>query len=195
MNLEFFGNPLERKIVSEIFRWTEDVLSKENELFNGLPPCPYAEKAWQEGKAAILFKYENNYQCLYSTISRYDDNLDVVIIVDMNNRKTPQEFHSYLDSLNTAISEGIFIDKDIWVMGFHPEDDPSDFAQVVDFEPSTHVEYSLIFVQRLSKLQESAYKLKKAGYYDTYDTNYNVEDVYLRRETLYRRLKNGNVPS
>ena len=32
-------------------------------------------------------------------------------------------------------------------------------------------EYALIFVQRLTKLQESANKLKKLGYYDKYYTN------------------------
>ena len=50
-------------------------------------------------------------------------------------------------------------------------------------------EYSLIFVQRLSKLQESANKLKKLGYYDNYYNKYNVEDIYKQRENYYRRLK------
>ena len=28
---------------------------------------------------------------------------------------------------------GMFIDKDIWLMGFHPDDEPSDFVADVTF--------------------------------------------------------------
>ncbi len=193
MRLEFFGDPSEKAVVSEIFSWTEKVLSKENSFFNGLPPCPYAERAVKDNRVAILFKYEESYQPVYSTISRYDDAFDVVIIVDMDNKKAPEDFHEYLDQMNTAISDGVFIDRDVWVMGFHPLDEASEFTEKVDFEPMTDTEYALIFVQRLTKLQESAYKLKSSGYYDCYGGKYDAEGVYERREDLYRRLKNGHV--
>ena len=52
--------------------------------------------------------------------------------------------------------------------------------------------YAMIFVQRLSKLQQAADKLDKKGYYDTYDAEYNARDIYELRETLYRRLKDGD---
>jgi hypothetical protein len=42
-------------------------------------------------------------------------------------------------------------------------------------------------------LQESAYKIKKNGYYDRYDEEYNASHIFKRREELYRRLKNGDV--
>jgi hypothetical protein len=50
----------------------------------------------------------------------------------------------------------------------------------------------MIFVQRLSKLQKSADKLDKKGYYDSYDEEYQASDIYEKRQTLYRRLKNGD---
>ena len=68
---------------------------------------------------------------MYSCISRYDDAFDLVIIVDLKNTKNPEDFHEYLDDLNLRISEGMFIDKDIWLMGFNPEDEPSDFVEDV----------------------------------------------------------------
>ena len=86
----------------------------------------------------------------------------------------------------------MFIDKDIWLMGFHPNDEPSDFVQEVTFDYETDTEYSMIFVQRLSKLQEAADKLDKKGYYDSYDGEYNASDIYEKRTELYRRLKNGD---
>ena len=86
----------------------------------------------------------------------------------------------------------MFIDKDIWLMGFNPEDEPSDFVEDVTFNYDVDDEYSMIFVQRLSKLQEAANRLDKKGYYDSYDGEYNSTEIYFNREKLYRRLKNGD---
>jgi len=192
MNYAFYSEPLERAIVTEITQWSADALEKPSPFFNGLPPCPYARQAWMDSRVAILFKYEKNYQVLYSCISQFDDNFDLAIVVDMNNDKEPDDFHAYWDSLNRFIAEGVFIDKDIWVMGFHPDDEASEFVDEIEFEPETDARYAMIFVQRLSKLQEAADKLEKKGYYDSYDREYNARDIYELREELYRRLKNGD---
>mgnify|MGYP006969394260 FL=1 len=195
MNLAFYSSDLESSIVEEIMEWSSVALEVPNEDFNGLPPCPYAKQAWLDEKVAILFKYEDSYQCLYSTISQFDDKFDLVIIVDLANDKEPEAFHNYWEALNLFIAEGVFIDKDMWVMGFHPDDEPSDFVEDIDFEPKNDTPYALIFVQRLSKLQKAADKLDKNGYYDNYDSQYNVREIYELREKLYRRLKHGDETS
>ena len=192
MNLDFYSDPTERALVTEIMGWSKVALEKPSEHFNGLPPCPFAKTAWLEDKVSVIFKKEDSYQTLYSCISRYDDAFDLVIIVDLKNTKNPEDFHEYLDTLNDKISDGMFIDKDIWLMGFNPEDEPSDFVADVTFNYEVDDEYSLIFVQRLSKLQESANKLDKKGYYDSYKEEYNSLEIYQNRENLYRRLKDGN---
>ena len=139
-----------------------------------------------------MFKYENNRQCLYSTVSQFDDNFDLVIIVDFKFDEDPEIFHTYLDEMNDAISNGMFIDKDVWVMGFHPHDEESEFIEDVEFEPHVDAEYAMIFVQRLSKLQEAADKLDKKGYYDVYNSQFNAREIYEKRDRLYRRLKDGD---
>lgn len=63
--------------------------------------------------------------------------------------------------MNVAISRGMFIDKDIWVMGFHPDDEASEYVDDANFCHLTEESYAIIFVQRLTKLHESADKLKK----------------------------------
>ena len=185
----------ERQICEEIIAWSEHTLQKPNPFYNNLPACPYAQKAWQENKVAILFKYEDSYQCLYSTISQWEDVFDLCIIVDMDFERDPDRFHSYLDDLNTAISEGIFIEKDMWVMGFHPHDEANDFIDDQSFMQMVEDEYAMIFVQRLSKLQEAADKIKEKGYYDSYLAEYDVEAIFNKRAKLYRRLKHGNEAS
>ena len=192
MNVGFYSNPLEKAIVQEIMQWSGDALEKPSPFFNNLPPCPYAKQAWLEDKVAILFKDENSYQVLYSCASQFDDHFDLAIIVDLVNSKEPEDFHEYLDSLNDFIATGAFIDKDIWLMGFHPDDEPSDFVEDLAFDYDVDTSYSMIFVQRLSKLQEAADKLNKNGYYDSYDGEYNAFDIYEKRRELYRRLKNGD---
>jgi hypothetical protein len=182
----------ERQICDEIISWSEHTLQKPNPFYNNLPACPYAQKAWQENKVAILFKHESSYQALYSTVSQWEDAFDLCIIVDMRFQKNSEKFHAYLDDLNTAISEGIFIEKDMWVMGFHPHDEANDFIDDQSFMQMVKDEYAMIFVQRLSKLQEAADKLKEKGYYDRYVEEYDVEEIFNRRADLYRRLKNGD---
>jgi len=192
MNNSFFSDDLEAKIEKEIKAWSSSVLEKPNPYFNNLPPCPYARSAWIKNKVAIIFNHENNYQSLYSCISQFDEQYEIAVLVDLGNVKNADDFHQYLDSLNQVISEGMFIDKDIWLMGFHPEDEPSDFVEEIEFDPLVEKPYAMIFVQRLSKLQEAADKLLKKGYYDSYDAEYDASTIYGVRETLYRKLKDGD---
>ena len=195
MNMAFYSEPVEKAIVQEILQWSSEALETPSPFFNNLPPCPYARKAWLDDKVAILFKYDDSYQVLYSCISQFDDTFDLAIIVDLANDKEPEAFHEYFDSLNDFIAEGTFIDKDIWLMGFHHDDELSEAAEATAIDPITDTEYSMIFVQRLSTLQEAADKLDKKGYYDSYDGEYNASDIWEKRVNLYRRLKNGNETS
>jgi hypothetical protein len=195
MNLAFYSEPVEQAIVQEIMQWSADVLEKPSPYYNNLPPCSYARKAWMEDKVAILFKYDDSYQVLYSCISQFDDSFELVIVVDLANDKEPEAFHEYFDSLNDFIAGGAFIDKDIWLMGFHPDDEVTEASEQTAIEALTDTEYSMIFVQRLSKLQEAADKLDKKGYYDSYDGEYNACEIFNKREQLYRRLKNGDETS
>lgn len=191
MNIDFFSCPLEKAIVEEIMRWSADDLEKPRPFFNGLPRCPYAREAWLDDRVAILFKHDQSYQGLYSCLSRFDDKFDLAIIVDLANDKDPDAFHEYWEGINNFISEGVFIDRDVWVMGFHPDDEAKDLVSDVDVVPSTDPPYAMIFVQRLSKLHESSDKLDKKGYYDTYNSPHNSRDVYDLRKRLYGELKSG----
>jgi hypothetical protein len=77
-------------------------------------------------------------------------------------------------------------------MGFHPHDEANDFIDDQSFMQVVDDEYAMIFVQRLSKVQESADKLAEKGYYDKYLEEYNAEEIFQERSDLYRRLKNGD---
>ena len=155
MQVEFFEPKLEQGIVQEILQWSKDVLETNSSFFGGLSSCSYAKKALADHKVSIMFKYEPSFQVLYTSISQFDDNFELNIIVDINYEQDPESFHEHIHNLNKCIADGMFIDRDVWLIGFHPDDEPKDFVEQ---------EYAMIFVQRLSKLQENTDKLAKRGY-------------------------------
>ena len=193
----FTVDPVETRIIQELKSWSALGLETPNDFFNDLPPCPFARKAWAEEKVNIIFKHENSDQALYSAISQYDDAFDVAILVNLYDLPESDNFHESIEQLNDVISKGFFIDRDMWLMGFHPHDEVPDFVdETMEIPPEVEVEqeYTLIFIQRLSKLQEAAYKLIKKGYYDNYLYDKDACLQYAQREQFYldlRRTDNG----
>lgn len=179
---------LERKICDEIRQWSQYALETPNEECGNLPVCAYANKAWGQETVGISFKYDPGYQSLYSLISTFEDKYEVIILVDLAYEEDPEKFHDYLVDLNEAISEKMFIDEDIWVMGFHPADETNETIDDGSFEPIVQQEYAMIFVQRLKKLQESANKLQKLGYYKYYFGDNNAPHVFELRQHFYDKL-------
>ena len=176
-------------IKKEIRDWSRHALEVPNPDFNNLPPCPYAQAAWQEDKVEIVFKEENSYKLVFDTLKNFNDNKDLVIVVDTYFIEHEDAFHNYLDRINKCISENVFQDKDLWVMGFHPYQDANELIDDGTFEGTTETEYALIFVQRLSKLEEASNKLVSRGYYDRYFETYDVSGMYKIRKEYYRRLQ------
>lgn len=181
----------EKSICEEIRAWSAYALEKPNAYFNNMPPCPFAKRAWLDQSVAIIFRYGGS-QAVRSCFAQFPEALDLIIVVDQFYKRDADSFHSELEDYNEAISQGLFGDRDLWVMGFHPDDDSNDFVDDGEFEPHINTPYAMIFIQRLSKVQEAAYTLQDLGYYDTYREEYDVEAIFEQRERLYRRLKDGN---
>tara|TARA_B100001059_G_scaffold114519_1_gene114813 strand:+ start:2841 stop:3416 length:576 start_codon:yes stop_codon:yes gene_type:complete len=179
---------IERQIMEEIQGWSEYALEVPNPFFNDLPACPYAKSAWLNDKVGFTFSYQKENQTLYTALSQFDDTYDIVCCVHLQYEEDPEQFHHYIGALNEAISMGIFIQKDLWAMGFHPDDDQDGEVFDQSFEPVTDAIYAITFVQRLSKLEISAETLKKKGYYENYLSNPETAHLWDERQELYRRL-------
>ena len=183
---------LEQEISGEIRDWSRHALESPNKEYGGLPACAYAKKAREEDKVGFSFKYSASYQPRYTIVSTFDDSYDVVILVDLIYEKSSKKFHEYLWGLNKAISEGVVIQKDMWVMGFHPDDEPNEDIDDGSFEPEVDTEYAMIFIQRLSKLQEASDKLRKTGYYEHYFEGSTVPS-FEARAALCNKLRGENT--
>jgi len=185
----FASTDFEKGVISELADWAHLSLNVPNEFFNNLPPCPFARQAWTDQKVAVVFDDTNSWQSLYSCVSQFDDSYDMAILVRKNHLGPPEDLHEYLGAMNEAISQGFFIDKDIWLMGCHPEDGEAEFVDKnLEFEEMVEEPYLMVFIQRLSKIQEAAYKLVNKGYYDKYMKDPCSSEQYAKRESYYLRL-------
>jgi len=186
-------NSVHKGIKKEIRQWSKHALEIPNPEFNGLPACPYAKAAWKDDKVDIVFKETDDYSIVFDTILNWDDTKELVIVADTSFIEVEDEFHKYLDDINECISEKFFEDQDFWVMGFHPYQDSNELIDDGTFEGISDTEYAIIFVQRLSKLQEASNKLVGRNYYDRYFKTYDVSEMYEIRKEYYRRLKDARI--
>ena len=182
---------LEKEIMDEIRSWSEECLEQNSVEYNNLPVCPFAKKAWREKIVSFSFNYNDSYQLLYDEIDNFDGSLDLVILVDLDYEEDTDFFHNNLEILNERISTGSFKNKDIFLMGFHPDDETNELIDDEDFEANIEEAYSMVFIQSLTKLYDASQKLTRMGYYDRYTGNYNVNEIFKKRTELYGRLKNG----
>ena len=55
MNLGFYSDPIEKEIVTEVMRWSEEVLSIPSPLFNNLPAVPLRKKIFVRAENSANF--------------------------------------------------------------------------------------------------------------------------------------------
>ena len=96
----------------------------------------------------------------------------------------------YLDGFCDGINEALAIaNRDMHLMVFHPDYDAEeaglDFL-VEDDVTDTDLVYCMVFVQKLSLLDDASLSLEKSGYYQHFP-----EDTYNSLVVERRRLRNG----
>ena len=178
----------EQKIETEIREWSSNVIEMPNPNFKNIPTCPYAKAAWEKDLVKIVFDHDGRDEQLLKYISKYDDEYDLIIVVETDYDEDQEGFHNALAEVNSLISQDVWGDSDLWVMGFHPYDDESEVLDDESFEPISEYSYGLVFIQRLSLLQEASNKLELQGYYDVYSGNSEITEMYEIRKDYYRRF-------
>lgn len=180
---------LENNVIEEIHRWSKESLEKPNDHYNGLPACPFAKKTWSDNKIHFIYKYDEDWSVLNNCINDWNDNHDVVVLIDFDYPDI-DDLYDLMAKYNDDLSEGKYKTKDMFLMGFHPEADSNEMLED-SFEMTEDNSYAMIFLQRLSKLQEASNLLREKGYYENCEEYYGSESLYQYRRDLYRRLKDG----
>lgn len=154
---------MEKEIKEEIRKWSTEVLERSSKHFNGLPPCPYARRAF--ATKCVSIHVTDNLQTALDIKRQNPPRGQRVEVVAWTGyeKMTSDEFDEWLDKTNDP-HEGT------WVIGFHP-DHPDDEA-MEEFEGNGAPEYALILVQEYKHLVNASKQLFKRGYYG----NYSQED-------------------
>jgi len=151
--------------ILDIQKWTREVLSVPAEELGGSVPCPYAQAAWDSGLVSV------------GICDGLDDVTDALDFFPASNRDvficvlpdveglTADELRDYVETKNKGLAA-----EDMWLMAYHPEDDPSDGLDSpgAEWEPVVPEPYGMVFVQYLSKLTAASYTLESKGYYNQY---------------------------
>lgn len=170
-------------VEASIRKWSKDFLEVPNEKLNGMPPCPYAQKAWAENQ--VMFSINSGLEGLSDAVRDYDQlGFDIIVWAD---EELPDI--DYLDGWCDGMNEALSIaGKDMHLMVFHPNYDAVDAG--LDFlihDEQEDLEYCMVFVQRLSKLDDAAKSLEKSGYYAHFP-----DDVFESLVLARRNLRYGN---
>ena len=172
-------------IEADIRKWSHEFLEVPNAKLNGLPPCPYAKQAWLENQ--VKFSINTGLDGLAECVQKFESH-DYDIVVWASEELPDMEYlDGFCDGMNEALSiAGI----DMHLMVFHPDYDAIeaglDFL-VDDDVTDEELEYCMVFVQRLSLLDDASVSLEKSGYYAHFP-----DEVYQSLVIDRRRLRHGN---
>ena len=131
--------------------WILDYLSKPNPVFNNLPPCPFAKKAWLDGNVEI--KKFVNYDILQENIQDIVGSKVKIFYFEYPLLPRAGKLKNIVSWLGDKYPQFIFYDE-------HPDT----VEQVGDEVVNSGV--TAIIVQDRKDLLEKRAELHKTGYYD-----------------------------
>jgi len=173
-------------IKSELRLWAVKTLAPPNPHFNGLPACPFAAQAFARDRVDVRVGFGWQMAGVEDTALRYPRNKDVVIHAELNPAMYPSRLQHEVCRLNDALSK-----KNIWCIGFHPDDPEPEFVEDEDgFENIVDEPYAMVFVQRLTELDDASRVLEAQRYYTKVEVELKV--ALYRRRKAREEYDNGN---
>lgn len=148
-----------------IEEWANNLAEVDAEI--GMPLCPFAKPAWDKGRVRVV-EADDLWSAVMQSIGLINDECDVVTVVSATYDKDYGTLEETTDRLNDFFFSARL---DLWALSH------------LDGE-------AVIFLQRLSELDNSAAKLEKLGYYDHYDPHDYHRLVVERRQRRYCYARN-----
>ena len=144
------------KLKKQVTEWIAKFLSKPNPAFNNLPICPYALQALQDNKIKFEVVELGLYAKLISYIDNWDEQYDIIIIA-VDEIYLPKALPSIIDSANKRLMKA-----DLVALDDHP-----DIPEIINNVKTNFDKATLVFVQKLSKINKATEHLKtNTKYYD-----------------------------
>ncbi len=141
--------------------WILDELCKPDEFVNGNALCPFARNAWLSEKVKTREEVGDIWDAVYEEIATFDDTYQVVVCGNYGDKYTYDDLEAGCFALNGWLAAtGV----DIWLLSFKDKG------------------LNMIFVQRLTDLDNASAKLERLDYYVNYDPDDYRRLVEMRKQ-------------
>lgn len=170
-------------VEQDVRKWSNEFLEIPQQKLNGLAPCPYAKQAWIEDK--VTFSIDTGLDGLVNEVSKFDSHKYDIVVWASTVLPEVDYLDGFCDGMNEALAA---TGKDMHLMVFHPEYDAEEAGLeflVDDGASDTDLEYCMVFIQKLSLLDDASLSLEKSGYYTHFP-----DDVYNSLVIERRKLRN-----
>ena len=157
---------------SNIESWILERLSRPSDVFAGLPPCPYAKRAWLDNQVKTHYLDETFplERSISAEIENYTyhwpKNTEVVVLGFDPLRILPSTLSDILDHAKTMLDKRGYTAL---------EDHPFEREEVCGIHLN-NAEYALVLIQPTQKLIEARQYLETKNYYKNWTDKYK-EDV------------------
>ena len=155
-------------LASNIESWILNTLSTKSEVFNGLPPCPYAKSAWLDGKVQIhhldgKFPVAKHLSAeLENYTYHWPKGKEVVVLGFDPLSILPYKLSNIIDSAEPMLSKRGYTAL---------EDHPFEREEVAGVHLNQG-EWALVLLQPTDKLVEARKWLESKNYYKNWDADY-----------------------
>lgn len=149
----------QEKIKAELDQWLVEFVEANNSQLKNWAPCPYAKAARVAGMIGVAF---SSVPELVDSIKESIDTLatkDVVVICFDHETISPEQLQEFVAGMNRTLMPADYV-----ILEDHPN-----APEYVNGVKMNFGLCGLLVLQKLSKLNNAADKLKSQGYYDTWD--------------------------
>lgn len=170
----------------EIRNWIFGYLSVPSEHYGGNKPCPFAAKSWLEARVTVTV---GGPEMVQQIIGTWSDSYDLRIVA-VDPKLSWPEIEKYCEAFNSGL-----VERDLVLIPFVPDEvEPGDpAAESTEWGQIIEESYPMIFVQRLSKVNEFSRLLEGRGYYKNSSKRFKkyVADRQ-ESEVKHARIKEDN---
>lgn len=167
-------------IEADLRSWSREVLEVASTHLKGLPPCPYAKKAWAEDRVAVV-ETDNIFAATLRACSGFYQFDKELVVVASYYLPSIEDMQNFVDALNEVF-------PNTHCMQFHPDYDATDagleFLTDNEWESEVDDLYCMVFIQDLQAVVSASDKLERLGYYAAYPPDEYETLVAARRRRL-----------
>jgi len=155
-------------LASSIESWIKERLSVKSEVFNGLPPCPYAQSAWLEGKVKThhldgKFPLQTHIPAeIENHTYHWPKGCEVVVLGFDPLSILPSHLSEIIDETHPMLSK----------RGYTALEDHPFEREEVNGVWLNNGTWALVLIQPTEKLVEARQWLETKNYYKNWDPNY-----------------------